>query len=153
PAHNGRHRRSEWLSQQLRDAHDVRDVREHAVEIDPRVAVAFRRVREVSDAYARFTVSEKPERTQLLLHETSLARVFGQTDRVQLTSVCVFAGSNSGTRPEYRTAATELGRLLATRGVRIVYGGARIGLMGDVANSALGAGGSVTGFMPAHLVN
>jgi hypothetical protein len=66
--------------------------------------------------------------------------------------VCVFAGSNAGVRTEYRDAARELGRVLAERGIEVVYGGARVGLMGVLADAALAAGGSVTGVMPSALV-
>jgi uncharacterized protein (TIGR00730 family) len=66
--------------------------------------------------------------------------------------VCVFTGSNSGARAEYGAAAGELGRVLAGRGIGIVYGGARVGLMGTLADSALAAGGDVVGVIPAALV-
>ena len=66
--------------------------------------------------------------------------------------LCVFAGSNAGARPEYRAAAGELGRLLASRGIGVVYGGARVGLMGVLAKAALAAGGAVEGVMPSGLV-
>lgn len=66
--------------------------------------------------------------------------------------VCVFTGSNSGVRTEYRDAAGELGRLLAERGIGVVYGGARVGLMGVLADAALAAGGEVTGVIPQALV-
>jgi uncharacterized protein (TIGR00730 family) len=66
--------------------------------------------------------------------------------------LCVFAGSNAGVRPEYRSAARDLGRLLAARGIGVVYGGARVGLMGVMADAVLAAGGSVTGVMPSALV-
>jgi uncharacterized protein (TIGR00730 family) len=69
-----------------------------------------------------------------------------------MTSVCVFTGSSRGVRPEYLAAATELGRLLAARGIRLVYGGARVGLMGAVADAALKGGGDVIGVIPAALV-
>lgn len=69
-----------------------------------------------------------------------------------MKSVCVFSGSNSGTRPEYLAAAGALGRTLAERGLTTVYGGARIGLMGAVADAALAAGGRVVGVMPEALV-
>jgi len=65
--------------------------------------------------------------------------------------VCVFAGSSAGVRPEYRAAAEELGRLLASRGVGVVYGGARVGMMGALADAALAAGGDVTGVIPSAL--
>jgi uncharacterized protein (TIGR00730 family) len=66
--------------------------------------------------------------------------------------VCVFTGSSSGGRPEYRKAAATLGRLLAGRGIGVVYGGARVGLMGVLADAALAAGGEVVGVIPAGLV-
>ena len=66
--------------------------------------------------------------------------------------LCVFAGSNAGVRPEYRAAAQELGRVLAGRGVGVVYGGASIGLMGALADAALAAGGLVIGVIPAALL-
>jgi uncharacterized protein (TIGR00730 family) len=69
-----------------------------------------------------------------------------------ITRLCVFAGSNPGARAEYRAASRELGRVLAARGVGLVYGGARVGLMGVMADAVLAAGGSVTGVMPAALV-
>jgi len=68
-------------------------------------------------------------------------------------SVCVFSGSNRGARPSYTTAASELGRVVAERGMRIVYGGASVGLMGEVADAALAAGGEVVGVIPQHLVD
>ena len=68
-----------------------------------------------------------------------------------MTRVCVFAGSSTGARPEYRAAAEDLGRVLARRGVGVVYGGARVGLMGAVADAALAAGGRVIGVIPSAL--
>jgi len=67
-------------------------------------------------------------------------------------SVCVYCGSNPGARPEYRTAAQNLGRLLASRNLQLVYGGGKVGLMGAVADAALEAGGRVIGVMPEHLI-
>jgi uncharacterized protein (TIGR00730 family) len=69
-----------------------------------------------------------------------------------ITRICVFAGSSAGVRAEYRAAARELGRVLAERGIEVVYGGARVGLMGVLADAALAAGGRVTGVMPSVLV-
>jgi uncharacterized protein (TIGR00730 family) len=65
--------------------------------------------------------------------------------------VCVFAGSNAGSRPAYRAAAEALGRELAARHIGLVYGGARVGLMGAVADAVLAAGGTVTGVIPEAL--
>jgi uncharacterized protein (TIGR00730 family) len=65
--------------------------------------------------------------------------------------ICVFAGSNVGAREEYRAAAEVLGRTLAGRGMALVYGGARIGRMGAMADAALAAHGTVVGVIPAAL--
>ncbi len=70
-----------------------------------------------------------------------------------MNRICVFAGSNSGSRAEYFAAAADLGRSLAKRGVGLVYGGARVGLMGALADGALAAGGHVTGVMPEALMS
>ncbi len=66
--------------------------------------------------------------------------------------ICVFAGSNSGGSLAYAAAASDLGRTLAGRGLDVVYGGARVGLMGALADAALAAGGKVVGVMPEALV-
>jgi uncharacterized protein (TIGR00730 family) len=65
--------------------------------------------------------------------------------------ICVFAGSNRGTRPEYATAAQVLGEELAARGLGLVYGGASRGLMGVIADTVLAAGGEVIGVLPRGL--
>lgn len=69
-----------------------------------------------------------------------------------MKSLCIFAGSNSGSDPAYRAVAEALGRTLADRGIGLVYGGARVGLMGALADAALAAGGSVVGVIPEALV-
>lgn len=69
-----------------------------------------------------------------------------------MQSICVFCGSNSGASPAYAEAAAELGRTIAARGLRLVYGGAKVGLMGALADAALEAGGDVTGIIPIALV-
>lgn len=66
--------------------------------------------------------------------------------------VCVFAGSSAGTRAEYRAAASELGRALAARETGLVYGGARVGLMGIVADAVLAGGGEAIGVIPSAMV-
>ena len=68
------------------------------------------------------------------------------------TSVCVYCGSRSGTDPAYLTEAKALGRGLAERGWRLVYGAGDVGLMGAVARSAQAAGGDTFGVIPKHLV-
>ena len=65
--------------------------------------------------------------------------------------ICVFCGSNYGNKEPYADAAREMGRVLAQRGIDIVYGGGRVGLMGVVADAALAAGGAVIGVIPQSL--
>ena len=67
--------------------------------------------------------------------------------------ICINCGSNSGLLPEYTEAAGEMGSYLARRGIEIVYGGARVGLMGTVADSALRNGGHVIGVLPQDLAD
>jgi uncharacterized protein (TIGR00730 family) len=67
--------------------------------------------------------------------------------------VCVYAGSNPGNDLIYAQAARELADLLAERGIGLVYGGGRVGLMGVLADTALAAGGEVIGVMPQALVD
>ena len=62
--------------------------------------------------------------------------------------ICVNCGSSPGNRPVYREAARGLGRTLASRGLELVYGGADRGLMGEVANAVIEAGGTATGIIP-----
>ncbi len=66
--------------------------------------------------------------------------------------VCVFCGASSGVRPAYAAAARGFGGAVASRGLGLVYGGGRVGLMGAVADGALAAGGEVTGVIPQALV-
>lgn len=69
-----------------------------------------------------------------------------------LNSVAVYCGSSPGDAPEYLEAARLLGRLMARRGLTLVYGGGDVGLMGALADSALEAGGSVVGVIPHFLI-
>ena len=66
--------------------------------------------------------------------------------------LCVFAGSSDGAHPDYGAAAEALGSTLARRGIGLVYGGARVGLMGIVADAALAAHGEVIGVIPERLI-
>ena len=72
---------------------------------------------------------------------------------VDVRSLCVFCGSSAGAKPAYRVAAERLGTVLAEQGVRLVYGGGHVGLMGTVADATLAAGGSVIGVIPQHMVD
>ena len=71
----------------------------------------------------------------------------------ELRSICVFCGASTGRDPRYAAAATAVGRTLAERGIELVYGGGRLGLMGVVADAALASGGRVTGVIPTGLVD
>src|SRR6478672_4947564 len=68
-----------------------------------------------------------------------------------ITAIAIFCGSAPGNNPIYEKIAFELGALLAAKGLEVVYGGGRIGLMGAVANGALSEGGKVTGVIPGFL--
>ncbi len=70
-----------------------------------------------------------------------------------MNAICVFCGSSPGSDPAYAEAAQKLGRTLAERDTTLVYGGGHVGLMGVVADAALGAGGEVIGVMPRALVD
>jgi uncharacterized protein (TIGR00730 family) len=69
----------------------------------------------------------------------------------EIRSVAVFCGSRVGASPAYRAAAVTLGESLAKAGMRLIYGGGRIGLMGALADGALAAGGTVIGVIPDFL--
>jgi hypothetical protein len=69
-----------------------------------------------------------------------------------LRRVCVFCGSSPGIQPVYGQVADEVGRLLAQRGIELVYGGSKVGLMGRLADACLGAGGRAIGVIPKALV-
>jgi uncharacterized protein (TIGR00730 family) len=65
--------------------------------------------------------------------------------------ICVFCGSSAGARDAYRQTALATGRAIAHRALGLVYGGASVGLMGALADGALGAGGEVIGVIPGPL--
>jgi uncharacterized protein (TIGR00730 family) len=68
-----------------------------------------------------------------------------------MTSLCIYCGSSAGALPEYAELARAVGSGLAERGIRLVYGGGNVGLMGILADAALATGGEVTGVIPHHL--
>ena len=72
---------------------------------------------------------------------------------MDIRSICIYCGSNPGTRPEYIEQAQGFARMLARRGIRVVYGGASIGIMGAIADAALEEGGTVIGVIPQSLVD
>lgn len=70
---------------------------------------------------------------------------------MSLRSICVFCGASPGANPIYREAAEALGQHIAERGMRLIYGGGAVGLMGVVADATLNAGGEVIGIIPQSL--
>lgn len=78
-------------------------------------------------------------------------RLASKTKPSTLHNVCVFCGSGSGRNPAYVAAARTFGAALARAGFGLVYGGGSLGLMGEVAQAVLGAGGRVTGIIPEFL--
>jgi uncharacterized protein (TIGR00730 family) len=69
-----------------------------------------------------------------------------------IRTVCVYCGSGSGTNPRFIEAAHALGKIFAENGIRLVYGGGSVGMMGAVARAVLDHGGEVTGIIPDFLV-
>jgi uncharacterized protein (TIGR00730 family) len=70
-----------------------------------------------------------------------------------LHRLCVYAGSNPGNRPQYAAAAADLARLMAARGIGLVYGGGKVGLMGVLADTILAEGGEAIGVIPQALLD
>ena len=67
-------------------------------------------------------------------------------------SLCVFCGSQHGSDRRFRAAAARLGELAAGAGLKLIYGGGQVGLMGAAADAAMAAGGEVVGLIPARLL-
>jgi uncharacterized protein (TIGR00730 family) len=72
-------------------------------------------------------------------------------DMSKIKTVCVYCGSGAGTNPRFIESARALGKTLAESGIRLVYGGGSVGMMGAVASAVLDHGGSVTGIIPSFL--
>tara|TARA_R110000787_G_scaffold144264_3_gene258196 strand:- start:2575 stop:3156 length:582 start_codon:yes stop_codon:yes gene_type:complete len=68
-----------------------------------------------------------------------------------IKSICVFCGARTGNKPVWKEAASELGKAMAERGITLVYGGGRIGIMGEIAQHAQENGGQVVGIIPDFL--
>lgn len=69
-----------------------------------------------------------------------------------MKSICIFCGSNAGTKPEYAEAAKQLGYLLVENDIRLVFGGGNVGLMGIIADAVLEKGGEAIGVIPHFLM-
>lgn len=70
-----------------------------------------------------------------------------------MKSITVYCGANHGNNPNYTKSAQQLGKLLATNNIRLVYGGGHVGLMGVIADAVLENGGEVIGVIPQFLVD
>ena len=68
-------------------------------------------------------------------------------------SICIYCGAATGVRPAYAEAARELGRRMAEAGIRLVYGGGKVGLMGIIADAVLAHGGQAVGIIPKALMD
>ena len=68
------------------------------------------------------------------------------------SAICVYCASSADVAQSYKDAAVQLGRMATELGIDLVYGGGRVGLMGLLADTALAAGGRVTGIIPGHIV-
>jgi predicted Rossmann-fold nucleotide-binding protein len=68
-----------------------------------------------------------------------------------MKSICIFCGAGKARNPVYNDRARELGNLIAERNLKLVYGGASVGLMGTVADGVLEKGGEVYGILPDFL--
>lgn len=69
----------------------------------------------------------------------------------RLQSLCVYCGSKVGANPAYAALAASIGQHCAETGIAVVFGGGRVGLMGELASATVGAGGRITGVIPDHL--
>jgi uncharacterized protein (TIGR00730 family) len=70
----------------------------------------------------------------------------------KINAVCVYCGSSPGTEPAFVAAAKKLGQIFAENGVRLIYGGGSVGLMGAIAEAVLAHGGEATGIIPEFLM-
>ena len=70
---------------------------------------------------------------------------------MSIQSICVYTGSSIRVDEIYKDASRQLGKMIADRGMQLVYGGGHVGLMGLIADAALEAGGKVVGIIPSHL--
>lgn len=70
----------------------------------------------------------------------------------RVKSLCIYCGSSNDGPARHRQAARRLGEILAESGIELVFGGGHVGLMGEIADAALGAGGRVVGIIPEHLL-
>ncbi|PIE61809.1 MAG: TIGR00730 family Rossman fold protein [Desulfobacterales bacterium] len=67
--------------------------------------------------------------------------------------ICIYCGSSQGSHPGYKAAARELGRIMLEKNIGLVYGGAQVGIMGEIADAILGGGGEAIGIIPKSLAD
>src|SRR5437762_3041605 len=93
------------------------------------------------------------EAASILAQLLGAVKSYNRRMTFKLRSICVFCGSSVGVRPEYSAAAAAFGRLLAEHGIRVVYGGGNVGMMGSLADGAITAGAELVGVIPQMLVD
>lgn len=69
----------------------------------------------------------------------------------EIKSLCVYCGSSGNVDEDYKTAARDMGQTMAEKGIRLVYGGGHVGLMGIIADAVMDAGGEAVGIIPEHI--
>jgi uncharacterized protein (TIGR00730 family) len=99
----------------------------------------------------RLSSRNYPVRTNILRFDLASPPALPGPSMSQIRAICVYCGSAPGTEPVFIETAAALGRSLAEAGIRLVYGGGNVGLMGTVAQSVLDSGGHVTGIIPEFL--
>jgi len=114
----------------------------------PRIAISFADSPAVAD---RFDTLNQAERLDAFTLRCQIPMMTTKIMATKIRTICVYCGSGPGTNPRFVEAAKAFGKSLAENGIRLVYGGGSIGLMGAVATSALEHGGSVTGIIPDFL--
>src|SRR6202035_2130365 len=110
----------------------------------PRMKQFFHYFQAFTDGFHCASESGRLDALTLQCHMASMNKI---------RTVCVYCGSGPGTNPRFIEAAIALGKAIAENGIRLVYGGGSIGLMGAVATSVLDHGGTVTGIIPDFLTS
>lgn len=109
----------------------------------PRKGEFFDDSRAFTDRFTGASESDRLDAFTLQCHMPSMTN--------KIRTICVYCGSGPGTNPRFVEAAVALGKIFAENGIRLVYGGGSIGLMGAVATSVIDHGGAVTGIIPDFL--
>jgi uncharacterized protein (TIGR00730 family) len=107
----------------------------------------------LADASGDFQLRQSKHSAEPTETSTEQEEADSQAPGQRLRTICIFAGSRMGADERHRLEAERLGRLMAERGIRLVYGGGAIGVMGTVAKAVLEHGGEVIGIIPDFLMS